>query len=100
MYGIMSYNRESIGFHLYATYYLRYVAQTPIACTLEETKAMEIDEVFCRSTDGAGCPLARCWSPDDFIRMCRETGFSKIEYQGGYPNLLESKLAKNILQKR
>ena len=94
---IMVYNRESIWYHLYAAYYLKYVNPMLIKCTLDETRTMDVDEIFRRSTDGSGCPLAWCWSPEVFMKMCKEAGFSKVEYQGGYANTLEPELAKKYI---
>lgn len=94
---IMVYNRESIWFHLYVAYYLRYVDSSPIECSLDEAGKMSLDEIFRMSTDGPGCPLARCWSPDNFLKMCKDAGFCKVVYQGGYPNSLEPKLAKKYI---
>lgn len=96
---IMVYNRESIWFHLYVAYYLRYVDSSAIGCSLEETAKMDLDEIFRRSTDGPGCPLARCWSPNDFSKICRDAGFCNVEYQGGYPNSLEPQLGKKYIAK-
>lgn len=94
---IMVYNRESIWYHLYAAWYLRYINPAPIKCRLNKTRTMEVAEIFRRSTDGAKCPLARSWSPAEFMRMCREAGFSRVEYQGGYANTLEPELAKKYI---
>lgn len=78
-------------------YYLRYVDSTPIMCSLDETKAMKVDEIFQMPTDGSECPLACYWSPEDFVRMCKKAGFSKVEYRGGYPNSLEPGLVKKYI---
>lgn len=91
---IMVYNRESTWYHLYAAYYLRYVDSTNIGCSLEEAQKMEVDDIFRKSTDGIECPLACCWSPDRFVRMCMDAGFQKVEYQGGYPNNMEPAIAR------
>lgn len=93
----MAYNRESIWFHLYVAYCLRYVAPFVIYCLLEETAKMDLNEIFRRSTDGPGYLLARCWSPDDFSKMCREAGFCNVGYRGRYLNSLEPQLAKTYI---
>lgn len=42
--------------------------------------------------------MARCYAPDECIAICKESGFSRVEYQGGYPNLLEPNLAKDYIK--
>ena len=59
---------------------------------------MPLEEIFRRSTDGSECPMARCYAPEEFIAMCKNAGFSKVEYQGGYPNSLEPDLAKDYIE--
>lgn len=94
---IMVYNRESTWYHLYVAYYLRYVDSTNIGCSLDEAQKMEVDEIFRKSTDGIECPLARCWPPEGFVRMCKNAGFHKVEYQGGYPNKMELSIVRKYI---
>lgn len=95
---IMVYNRESTWYHLYAAYYLKYVDSSNIGCSLEDAQKMEVDEVFRKSTDGTECPIARCWSPEYFGKMCKDAGFSRVEYQGGYPNNMEPSIARKYIE--
>ena len=38
------------------------------------------DEVFRISTDGFQCPVSKCFSPSDFIKICNENKFkSKLK---------------------
>ena len=96
----MVYNRDSVWYHLYAAYFLRFVDASPLyPLSMDEIQRMDVDDIFRRSTDGVNCPLARCWSPETFINMCIEAGFSRAEFLGGYPNSLEPGLAKNYIEK-
>lgn len=95
---IMVYNRESIWYHLYAAYYLRYVNPSPLQKdSLDDVQKMELADIFRQSTDGVGCPQARCWEPEIFKRMCMDAGFKEVKYMGGYPNNLEPGMAKDYL---
>lgn len=77
---IMVYNRSSIWYHLYVAYY---------CCILKRKYAgMTTDQAFALTTDTEQCPLARCYSPEEFGGMCEKAGF-QCEYLGGYFSLLE-----------
>lgn len=81
---IMVYNKESVWWHLYAAYYLRFVDSSELVpYTKEQVHRMPLEEIFRRSTDGSECPMARCYAPEEFISLCKDAGFSRIEYQGG-----------------
>ncbi len=95
---IMVYNRDSIWFHLYAAYYLRFINPSSAGLSKEDAEGKSVDEIFRMSTDGPGCPMARCWSPDEFIEMCSNAGF-KVNYMGGYTNSLEPDMAKHWIEK-
>lgn len=94
---IMVYNRDSIWYHLYAAYYLRYIDASMF--NGKNIKEMSLDEIFRRSTDGINCPKADCYTEDEFCEMCKEAGWGKVEYLGGYPNNLEPELAKKWIKK-
>ncbi len=94
---IMVYNKESIWYHLYAAYFLRFVDSRPINLSLEIAEKLDVDDIFRRSTDGVDCPLARCWSSEEFIDMAKKAGFKRIEYMGGYTNMLEPQMARDYL---
>ena len=72
---IMVYNRDSVWLHLY-TAYERMVLEGAFP-------GLGIEEAFARNTDGPECPIARCYSADDFLGMCRRAGFEG-EAVGGY----------------
>lgn len=72
---IMVYNRDSLWYHLF-TAYERMIVQGAF-------KGLSVEEAFGRNTDGENCPIARCYSADEFIASCREAGFD-CEYAGGY----------------
>lgn len=63
----------------------------------EQVSKMPVDEIFRRSTDGPECPMSRCWSSNEFISMCKEAGFSKVQYMGGYPFWTEGKRPETCL---
>lgn len=95
---IMVYNKDSIWYHLYAAYYLRYVDNRMFAdLGRDKMHELTVDDIFERSTDGIRCPKAKCWTEDEFIRILLDAGFGRIEYQGGYSNSLEPAIAKKYL---
>jgi len=95
---IMVYHKDSIWYHLYAAYYLRYV-DNRIFADLGRDKMYEltVDDIFEHSTDGIRCPKAKCWTENEFVRMLSDAGFGRIEYQGGYSNSLEVAIARKYL---
>lgn len=95
---IMVYNKDSIWYHLYAAYYLRFVDSSPLEITLEEAQKLDIDDVFRMSTDGIDCPIARCWSSGEFADIALRAGFSRVLYKGGYCDSLELWIVKDYLQ--
>ena len=96
---IMVYNKDSIYYHLYAAYYLRYIDNREL-CNMgsDRVEKMSVDEVFGCSTDGVECPKAVCWTQSEFTNMLQEAGFSRVEYKGGYPNNLELIIAEKYLR--
>jgi len=77
---IMVYNRDSIWFHLYSGYELRFGD--------EAFAGLEPEEAFKRSTDGVDCPISRCYRGPGFAALCESAGF-EVEYLGGYLSDLE-----------
>ena len=72
---LMVYNRDSVWFHLYTAYEQMVVKGN--------FSGMSVAEAFSKNTDGADCPVARCWRPEEFAAMCKSVGFA-CEYRGGY----------------
>jgi SAM-dependent methyltransferase len=72
---VMVYNRESVWFHLY-TAYERMVCDAAFP-------GLSAEEAFARNTDGADCPISRCYPAREFIGMCSAAGF-EAEFVGGY----------------
>lgn len=96
---IMVYNKESIHYHLFAPYYLKYIDGSLIkGYSQDEVQKMDDEEIFRRSVDGSECPMARCWSPEEFIFMCKRAGFTRVEYMGGYFFAPEVEIAKKYLK--
>lgn len=77
---IMVYNRESIWFHLYVSYYEKIV--------LKRFQGLSDEAAFAKTTDSVDCPISRCYKPEDFVKICEQAGF-KAEYKGGYYSQLE-----------
>lgn len=72
---IMVYNRESVWLHLY-TAYVRMIREGAFA-------GLSLEEAFARNTDGAACPIARCYRAEEFGEIAREAGFA-AKFRGGY----------------
>ncbi len=64
---IMVYNRDSIFFHLIVAY------QRRVLDGLDQY--VSIDEAFRKSTDGESCPISRCFTKEDFSKICERNGF-------------------------
>ena len=58
----MVYNRESVWLHLY-TAYERMIRDAAFP-------GLDIEEAFARNTDGAECPISRCYPAGEFAGMC------------------------------
>jgi ubiquinone/menaquinone biosynthesis C-methylase UbiE len=72
---IMVYNRDSIWRNL-TTAHVKMILEG-------KWRGLTVDEAFAQSTDGEGCPIARCYSADEFTALCRPVGFT-VAYRGGY----------------
>lgn len=80
---VMVYNYDSIWLHLSVAYVQKIL--------LGMHKGLSIREAFSHSTDGVGCPLARCYKPEEFISISDSCGF-KTEYMGSFYSEDEVKL--------
>jgi ubiquinone/menaquinone biosynthesis C-methylase UbiE len=74
---IMVYNRNSLWFHLYTVYEKMILTDT--------FPGLSMEDAFSRNTDGIDCPISRCYRADEFIDLCRQSGF-EVEFVGGYFN--------------
>jgi len=72
---VMVYNRDSVWLHLYVAWE-RQVRDGA-------WPGMSTLEAFGRSTDGEDCPIALCFSGEEFVALCEQAGF-EAEYLGGY----------------
>jgi len=72
---VMVYNQHSVWLHLYTAY----------TCQIVEGKfaGQSALDAFTHNVDGEDCPLARCYTPDEFLAICRRAGF-EAEFVGGY----------------
>lgn len=64
---IMVYHYDSIWMHLYVAYQKMIVEG--------KFKGMAKRQAFEKTMDGEGCPIARCYTQEEFIALCREAGF-------------------------
>jgi len=80
---IMVYNKNSIWFNLYVAYVKKIL----------EKKFPELNnqEAFAKLTDGDNCPISNCYDPEEFSKICKNSGF-QVNYIGGYLSLHELKL--------
>jgi ubiquinone/menaquinone biosynthesis C-methylase UbiE len=83
---VMVYNRDSLWLHLY-TAYQRIIIENAFP-------GMTAYEAFGQNVDGVDCPLARCYSAEEFISLCKRIGF-ETEYVGGYLSDTEMDALKN-----
>lgn len=65
---VMVYNYNSVWMHLYVAYVLRLRDNTIPA-------DLPIRQAFTRSTDGPDCPIANCYTPEEFGRIAQAAGF-------------------------
>jgi ubiquinone/menaquinone biosynthesis C-methylase UbiE len=77
---VMVYNRDSVWLHLHAAYE-NLILQNKFP-------GMTADEAFHKTVDleadgTSNCPIARCYTAQQFISLCEEAGF-RAEYLGGY----------------
>ena len=81
----MVYNADSVWLHLFVAYTKMVVDG--------EFEGLEIREAFSRTTDGPDCPIARCYTPTEWISICGEAGFD-CEFVGGYPTTVDLDLSE------
>jgi ubiquinone/menaquinone biosynthesis C-methylase UbiE len=77
---IMVYNRDSIFFHLFVAYQRRILEGSD--------QGVPIEEAFKRSTDGESCPISRCFTKEDFMKICERAGF-EVKFLGNAISLGE-----------
>jgi ubiquinone/menaquinone biosynthesis C-methylase UbiE len=80
---IMVYNYNSIWLHLYTAYIIQ-IEQG-------KYKGDNIFEAFRKTTDGAFCPIAWCYTPEQFISIVEKFGF-KGEFTGASTSMTEMRL--------
>lgn len=66
---VMVYNYNSLWMHLYVAYVLRLRDQTIPA-------DLPIRQAFTRSTDGPDCPIANCYTPEEFAAEAAGAGLN------------------------
>ena len=65
---IMVYNKESIWYHLHVAFEMKIKRGL--------FRDYKNEEIFKMTTDGLDCPLSVCYTPRDFIKLCKKNGFS------------------------
>jgi len=79
---VMVYNRNSIWMHLHVAYEMKVLNGL--------YSSISLDEAFSRTTDGEGCPIANCYTPDSFLNLASQADLSG-EYLGSTMSLFELK---------
>jgi SAM-dependent methyltransferase len=77
---IMVYNRDSVFLHLHVAWELQ-IRDGRFA-------DLTVQEAFGKATDGEDCPIALCYSGDEFVALLEEAGF-EASYLGGYLSRFE-----------
>jgi ubiquinone/menaquinone biosynthesis C-methylase UbiE len=72
---VMVYGYDSIYIHLFVAYLLQVKHR--------RYEGLSLEEAFERYADGEGCPIAACYTAEDFASKCRDAGFD-TEFVGGY----------------
>ncbi|MDR1591290.1 MAG: class I SAM-dependent methyltransferase [Prevotellaceae bacterium] len=90
---IMVYSKDSLWWHYYAGYYLKYLDNSG-------NFSYDTEQNFNKSTDGLMCPKASCWSRAEFTQILTNAGFAEnnIGQGGGYLNVLELKYKRDDIQ--
>jgi ubiquinone/menaquinone biosynthesis C-methylase UbiE len=88
---VMVYNRNSLWLHLYTAYDKMVLKKA--------FPNLSLEEAFSKNTDGEACPISRCYAPENFIAICKQAGFPRVEFVGGYLSLRELSLLKDLGRK-
>jgi SAM-dependent methyltransferase len=83
---VMVYNYNSLWLHLYVAFALRHRDKTIEA-------DLPIRDAFTRSTDGPDCPIANCYTPEEFGAVAAGAGL-RCELVGAACSLFEMQLAQ------
>lgn len=68
---MMIYNRESVFYHLYVAYILRFLssAESGVKLSDDYTPDNPVDHVFSQVTDGKDCPISKAYRQEDFFAL-------------------------------
>lgn len=80
---VMVYHYDSIFFHLYVGYQKKIVEQL--------FQDLTVREAFAKLTDGPNCPISNIYTPDEFIPILNEGGFT-AEFLGAGISMYEASL--------
>ena len=83
----MVYNKDSIWYHLHVAYEIK------VKRKLWPKKSL--DYIFSKTVDGFKCPVAFCYSQQEFSSLCKKNGFSS-ELLGISTSLFEMEKLKLI----
>ncbi len=88
---IMVYNKNSLFYHLYVAYVVRIKNKADYAKLEFIHNDSTVDYIFSKLTDGHFCPISRCYYPAEFALLCKDNGFSTIEFKGGHLSSIDNK---------
>jgi len=80
---IMVYNYDSVFLHLWIAYVRQFVDNA--------YPGLDVRAAFAKSTDGADCPIARVYKPQEFIDLAESCGF-RCRFLGAAVALFEASL--------
>ncbi|MES2984400.1 MAG: class I SAM-dependent methyltransferase [Pseudomonadota bacterium] len=86
---VMVYHTDSIWMHLYVAHILRLRDATI-------PKTLPIKQAFTRSTDGPQCPIANCYTYEEFAAIAQQAGLG-ASFRGVACSLFERKLVQQSL---
>lgn len=66
-FNIMVYNYDSLWMHLFVAHHKQVIEKAYPGLTLREA--------FTKTTDTEDCPIADCYTPDEFVAICARAGF-------------------------
>ena len=80
---VMVYNYDSVWLHLHAAWIYQ--------LELGKDKGKSVLDVFRKTTDGEDCPIANCYTPEQFLALMRAHGFEG-KFKGAAIGITELKI--------
>lgn len=69
-FNIMVYNYDSLWMHLFVAHHKQIIEGA--------YKGLSLREAYTKTTDTEDCPIADCYTPDEFLAICRRNGFDGV----------------------